>query len=355
MALSSKRRSDLVSGPYTRLLAEHEEALAELYKCFALAIPEARDFWEQMSKEELSHEKLLKGLARKFSSQKWSFARPKFTTSAIIESCDRLVQMKLFVAKKGISMRDAMKYALEIERSLMESEYFQIIDADNAVIMNVLQSLRAYTYAHIRNLEKEAKRLKWRLGGKKISEDFKKIVLANTNLKSNIKAQQAPIIGGLVAMEEAAASLYKTFALRLKETSGFWEKIAAEEMQHAAMLRKLYDVLDRGKVFYNLSKFKMEDMLKDTDKILHMEYDARFGELSLYSAINQALKVERMLTECKFYKTVKSDAPEFRFLAERMVEQSKEHLRRMEEEAGRAIDMGLLAAKPTEPLLKKKI
>ena len=350
MTLSSKRRADLMSGPYTKLLAEHEELLAELYKCFAVAIPDAKDFWEKMAEEELSHLKLIRGVEEKIHGHMWAFARPEFTTKTIADACDRITAKCQSVANDGISMREALQYAIELERSLIEAEFFQVIECDNAKMINVLQSLASYTYAHAQSLEKEAKRMKWKFSGGKRSKDFKNIVLTKGSVQENVKAVQSKLIGNIIALEEAAAGLYHTFSLRLDVESNFWAKLAAEERQHAAMLRKLYELLDQGRVFYNVARFSNEEMLKDIDKVLGYEFDARRGKLSLYTAVNTALEVERLIAEGSFYSTVDSDAPEFKYIAERMIKETKEHVRRLQDEVGRAIDMGVLAAKPAKTL-----
>ena len=41
---SAGRLSQLMAGPYTRLLAEHEQAIADLYTLFADTFPKS-DFW----------------------------------------------------------------------------------------------------------------------------------------------------------------------------------------------------------------------------------------------------------------------------------------------------------------------
>ncbi len=340
----------MLSGPFTRLLAQHEESVSHLYRCFAAAIPDAKDFWDKMANEELSHKEMIASIDEKMQEHTWQFARPKFTVGAIAGACERLVTKAELVAKNGISMRAAMDFALETERGMLESGFFEIIQSDDSEMMSVLESLSSYTYAHLKELEHESKRLKWKVKGGKVTKNFECNVLTGGNLRDNIKAVQGNMIGNLVALEEAAAALYRTYASRLDEHAPFWSKIAAEEMQHAAVLRKLYDVLERGNVFYNVSRFSGDEIHGEIDLLLNLEYSARFEVLSHHKALNEALKIERLLVESKFYKAVSSDAPEFRFLAERMVKQSQEHVRRLEDEVGRAIDMGELAAKPVKPL-----
>jgi hypothetical protein len=256
------------------------------------------------------------------------------------------------VRRNGVSMRDALRYALEIERGKIESEFLQIVDVDSTATMEIVESMRGFTRAHVRHLENEAKRLKWKIGGAKKERARVKdaVNLSSRAIRDNVKAAQAEMIGRLVSLEEAVSGLYNTFSERLEECSEYWAKISAEEMQHAAMVRSLYRVLDSGHVFFNVERFNSRELLGQIEWILDLDYDARYADLSRYTAINTALMIEQSLAERKFYTTVKSDAPEFKFVAERMTAHAAEHLKHLEEECARTIDLGSVAASPVRLL-----
>ena len=350
MKMASNRKDELIAGSYTDLLTYHAEVLSGIYSVFASVIEDANEFWDTMSKEKLDHKTVIAAVDEKYEDGAWEYARPDFIASAIVESCEHIAEKKNDVEQSGISMKDAIQYALDAEHSLIEMEFFRVEDADSSLMMNTLQSLTAYTRAHVKRLELEAKRFKWKLHGRKL-HTLKPSDRATTTarLQENLQAAQAEIIGSLVSLEEAVAQLYTAYSERLPDHASFWLHFAAEEMQHAAMLRKLYDVLEGGHVFFNVARFKPEEVREQIDDLQNMQFDAKHGELSLYSAVNYALATERMLAENSFYSIVESDAPEYKYIAERMIHFSKEHVRELEEEAGKAIDMGVLAKNPEKP------
>ena len=352
MRISSRRKTDLLAGPYTRLLAELEESLADLYRAFAEIIPSAADFWRRMVVEKESHRTLVQNIGEQFQNGQWHFHRPAFTTGAIADSCHQVHAMAERVLQRGMSMRDALRYALEVERGKIESDFHQIVASDTSETIEIIESMRGFTHTHVRHLENEAKRIKWCIGGTKKETKGNRTErrLSRRDIQDSIKVAQAEMIGQLVSLEEAVSYLYNTFGQRLEESSAYWAEIAAEEVQHATMIRSLYKVLDEGHVFFDVALFKSRALITQIEWILDLEHEARYEVISRHTAINTALKVEQSLAERQFFKTVKSDAPEFKFVAERMTSHSAEHLKRLEDECARTIDLGEAAIEPVAPL-----
>lgn len=332
MLISDKRRAQLVAGPYTRLLAEHEGAMAALYDTLANSITSAESFWRTMSREEMIHQNLVLKIDENLQKGEWKFKRPMFVTSGIVDSLEWIANHKSEVETKGISMREALKLALNLETGMIEANFFDVLDSDDAVMIEVVETQTAYTKAHIRRLQKEAKRLKWRIfGSRKLFPKGEAKTLTRGELKTNIKAAQANMLGMLIAMEEAASRLYIAFSERVPGYS-IWGVMAAEELQHATMLKTLYKLLEDGKVFYNVEHFNRKTLEEITAFIQNAEFDARHEKLSRHQAVCIALKIEKSMTEHGFYSTVTSDAPEFQIIAARLVQLTKEHVVKLDEE-----------------------
>jgi rubrerythrin len=347
MQLSTKRKNQLVVGPYTRLLAEHEKALADLYASIGVVLKSEKQFWQTISREELEHEQLILEIDEKLQSGEWSFKRPRFVTTAIAESIEWVNKLRENVESQGISMREALKLALEFETGMFEAKFFEIVNGDSPEMMNVLESLAGYSRGHVKRLQLEAKRLKWKiLGGRKASPATVKHSASPSHdaLKASVLSTQADLLGLMVSLEEAASSLYHVYSDRIQDSRDFWTKISSEETRHADMLRSLYKTLERGKVFYNLDRFKKENIQTDIDFIRIAEFDACHGRLTRHKAVNTALRLEMSITESAFYSTVESDAPEFKRIAEALVGRTREHIRQIEAETARIIDMGEKAA-----------
>lgn len=357
MSMENKRKAELMAGPYTRLLAEHEQAAADLYASLADLIESSSTFWTAMAKEELHHRRLIEGVEEKFHSGEWRFKRPRFLTSTILHSVESVGARQKDVEKNGISMRDALKLALELESTMVECRFFEVLDGDTAEMMSVLESLAADSRAHLQRLQSEASRLKWRITGWRKVRAKSKVhgdgaAMSRSEVQESVKAAQADMLGLLVALEEAAGGLYSAYSERLAGSADFWARLAAEELQHATLLKGLYKILDQGRVFRNVERFNRRDIEADIRVILNAEFVARHGKLSPHDAVNTALRIERAITESGFYASVTSDAPEFALIAARLMGCTKEHLHRLDQEAGRAIDLGV-AAQDDVPFPKK--
>jgi rubrerythrin len=353
MQLSTKRKNELMAGPYTRLLAEHEKALADLYESIGEVLKSEKEFWQTVSKEELEHEQLILEIDEKLQNGEWSFKRPSFVTTAIAESIEWANKKREDVESQGISMREALKLALEFECSMFEDKFFEVVNGDSPEMMNVLESLAGYSRGHVKRLQLEAKRLKWKiLGSRKVrpSDVKRRATPSHDALKANLLATQADLLGLMVSLEEAASSLYRAYSERIPDCKDFWAKLSSEETRHADMLRSLYKTLESGNVFYNLDRFRKENIQADIDFIRMAEFDAMHGKLTRNKAVNVALKLERSITESAFYSTVKSDAPEYERIAGTLVERTREHIHRIEEETGRIIEMGEKAGEVVPPV-----
>ena len=149
---NNKRREQLVAGPYTWLLAEHERAIGDLYESFAATIRIGASFWHRIAAEEFEHEQMILEIDEQLQKGQWAFRRPAFITSAIAESLDWVARQKKNVELGGASMREALKLALQLESSMMEAKFFDVLDQDAPEMMSVIESLAAYSKAHVKRL-----------------------------------------------------------------------------------------------------------------------------------------------------------------------------------------------------------
>lgn len=337
--LSDKRKAELLAGPYTRLLAEHEGAMADLYKDLAGMHPSSRAFWEQMSREECLHQNMVSKMEEKFQNGEWKFKRPDFITSAIMDSLNFIALQRKNMETQGISMREALKMAVNMEEGMVESNYFAVLDGDNAEMMDMLQTQTAFTRAHVLRLKKEARRLKWKItGGKRVRLVRTATTMSRENIQASIKTSQSNMLGLLISMEEAISKLYVTYGDKFKDAAKFWGILAAEEMQHAAMLRQLYKILDKGKLFYSIDHFDRASIEKMIECVITAEYNANHRLVTHKMALSIAIQTERCMTESGFYRTVTSDAPEYKIIAEQLIIRTDEHIARIEEELKNCTD-----------------
>lgn len=150
--------------------------------------------------------------------------------------------------------------------------------------------------------------------------------------KKVVMEAQGKIIDSLVTCEESIALLYSQYAIILKEMEPFWSHLAQEETKHAAMLNSLHRILERGHIFYNIGKFDETSVKAIIDRIKSEVAMAEKKMISKMTAIETALHIETSLIDGHFYDTVKSDAPEFRHIAERLASDTKKHIKAIEEQ-----------------------
>ena len=134
----------------------------------------------------------------------------------------------------------------------------------------------------------------------------------------------------LISYEEVVSHLYNTYGTILANNSDFWFKMSTEEMQHAALLRNLHQVLDRGNIFHNLGRFHVEELQNEIDIVVDAEIEAQKNELSHHTALNNALKCEQTMVESNFYMIVDSDDQGFKTVAARLIELTKAHLLKLQ-------------------------
>jgi hypothetical protein len=160
-------RAQLVSTPYTRLLAEHETALANLYGTFAIILTDESAFWQKLAREEQTHCKLIMGIQEKFKNGSWRFKRPSIVTSSIADSIEWIQTLQRDAESNGISMYVALQMAVKLERGALEGMFYDSVESDTTTMLEVMRSLEKHTRAHLRRVETEATKLKWQILGRK--------------------------------------------------------------------------------------------------------------------------------------------------------------------------------------------
>jgi len=332
MSLSSHRRTELLARPYILLLTKHEAALSCLYNCFGSTLPESKNFWRQLANEELEHRDIVIELEEKLETGEYQFAVPQFHHAAVEKSLDWIRTIRQRMEQEGLTMNTALKIALTIERGILESDFFDFLDVSNLEAKALCESLTKYTETHLKRIEDEAHKLKWNFVGNKVH--FPNIAEAEwepcVDPAIKIKAAQATILDGLISLEETASRMYNTYDDLLPDTDHFWGKLAAEEMQHAAMLRKLHETLEAGNIFYNLGQFDNNELATQIEFMTNKEFEARKYGITAQTALKYALAVEHFMAESSFYDIVDSDSEEYKIVAKRLRELTEKHISKLQ-------------------------
>lgn len=337
LGISKLRRAELVGGPYLVLIAKHEAMVKCLYETFAIAYPGMSTFWYKLAEEEDQHYRLVQALEGDIRNSEVPFKRPSFTQAQVRDSIAWICARKERVQAGGVTINEALTMCIQIEQGMVEHRFFDVMDGDHDKISAVMMQLEKSSIIHLKRARQEAHRLKWKIfGGRKnnpISESdiLESPIETKKDSKVAVKVAQAAILASLISLEEASGSLYNAYAALMPENARLWSSLAAEEMSHSTMLHKLEDMLDNGAVFQNMGQFGVSGLKRTIDEIMNAEARARRDGISHNDAMIVALRTESYMAECEFYKTVESDAPEFKYIAERLVDLTRSHIKRLED------------------------
>jgi hypothetical protein len=129
-------------------LAANEESIAKLYKGYADAFPDLREFWSSLGSEEVGHASCIGSLGRQIGTPSLFMDGDRFNAIAIQTFTDYLDRELSRLSAKEISLIEALSITLYIEESLIESKVFEVFKADSAELQHTLAKLRDETLAH---------------------------------------------------------------------------------------------------------------------------------------------------------------------------------------------------------------
>lgn len=140
--------NDLSGNDVIKMLSRQEEVIASLYATFSNALPEMRQFWDQLVEEEMAHSEVILMLAEMNESEEIYADKKRFNPTAIQTNIDHLTKHINKVASQGITAMRALAMASDIEHSLIETSYFRVITSDSARVQKELQEIERHTKQH---------------------------------------------------------------------------------------------------------------------------------------------------------------------------------------------------------------
>jgi rubrerythrin len=140
-------------------LAAHEYAIGELYAAFALRFRHETALWQGLADEERGHGDALHSLRRTDEGLSAFLDASRFDPRQIAEETRRLRELSEVVGYSGLSLREALATAIELERSVAESRAFQVVPTDGPAVSQVLARLREQTRRHEERLQSAMVRL----------------------------------------------------------------------------------------------------------------------------------------------------------------------------------------------------
>ena len=140
-------------------MASYEDAVGELYATFALRFPQDGDLWHTLSAEEHGHGEALRSLAHGADGLHVFLDTDRFNAAEVRVATTRLKERIEVAAYSSLSLREALAEAVEIERSMVDSDAFAVVRADTPAVVAVLDHLREQTAQHHQRLHDELDRV----------------------------------------------------------------------------------------------------------------------------------------------------------------------------------------------------
>ena len=131
------------------LLKEHEEAIGRLYAAYARRFPQDAGFWRGLAREESQHARWVASLRSRFDEDVSGLVVERFPAVAIQRSLAYVHKLTDLADWPGLTRINALSAALDIERALLESRYFEIFESDSARVKRTLDLLARNTRTHL--------------------------------------------------------------------------------------------------------------------------------------------------------------------------------------------------------------
>ena len=140
------------ANPMLALLIKHEEAIADLYASCSHAFPREKDFWLSLVIEEKAHVHVLFELEQYISARKVHLNTRKFNAAAVSTAIGYVNSQKQRVSTGQCSLIQTLVIALDIERAIIEKDFFEVFESDLAVIKHEFRELRNHTAEHAKRI-----------------------------------------------------------------------------------------------------------------------------------------------------------------------------------------------------------
>lgn len=149
-----KRTDDLIE-----TLARHEDALTELYGCYAIIFASRQDFWTKLAREEATHAAFLRVL-RRYADDGAEITSEGGVSRESVASSLRFIEDQMDRARaENVSGSEALSIAFSIECALIEQQAFKTFRSDDIRVLRVLHRLESETSEHCAQLQSASKPL----------------------------------------------------------------------------------------------------------------------------------------------------------------------------------------------------
>lgn len=146
-----------------RFLSEAESIMADFYKVCSQTFTTSSEFWEELIKDELRHEKNVKKIEEIITMKHDYFiaGRP-IKKEAVKTFINYVNQQKHRVLNREIDELRILYIARDIEQSIIENKFFEIVSSTDVEFTTLANALIKDTKSHKEKLEQRIKLLEGR-------------------------------------------------------------------------------------------------------------------------------------------------------------------------------------------------
>ena len=124
-----------------RLLGEHEQLISQLYNAYADNFIEHSGFWCSIAKEEVMHAEMLRTLRGNIREGDAHFSKNSFPLKGIMFSMESVKKAIADARSGNVTPIAALALAKDYENSLIEKDYFKVVEADSDEVKETMLKL----------------------------------------------------------------------------------------------------------------------------------------------------------------------------------------------------------------------
>jgi len=144
-----------MSGIITQL-AECEDMVGRIYAAYAKHFPDLEDFWLDLSRDEMEHGRLVRFLGDGIASGITSFTAVEIKPQSVQMFFSYLHSQAARAETETMTLVAALSIALNIEKSILEADYFTYFKGSSIMTANAIRQLLEETKRH-----RDAVQKKW--------------------------------------------------------------------------------------------------------------------------------------------------------------------------------------------------
>ena len=132
-----------------------ELTLSEIYQTFGEMFPGHKDFWANMAEDERAHAAWVRRMYAMYAGIKespLSINRDRFQNRALRIFQEELEETHLEIRKKPLSLIQAVKLAVDLEGSLIERKFYEILEGDPNLLKGFFAEMKEQVLAHVKRL-----------------------------------------------------------------------------------------------------------------------------------------------------------------------------------------------------------